>query len=249
MQTPACRVVGWTPPRPPDDAEYGCLAVGTIVAPCAGVPSRRLLLCLGVLSGCYSGAHGAASDDDTATDGGQEGGDTDDEPTGGDDGEPVPADELGPSQMRQLSDWEYRNTITDLFGDAVVSQVEGVLGAIPESRVEGGYSTMERSVTSAHVDAHYTVAVAIAGVVSEDPQLRAGLAPCLADPADVDACAQELVDSFGPRAYRRPLHDDERERLLGAFTSDGVETLEQSVESVILYALMSPQFLYRPELD
>jgi hypothetical protein len=194
---------------------------------------------------CYRGPAGEGGDLAEADgDAGSEGGTTDGEPD-------VPPDELalGASDLRPLTDWEYANTVRDLFGPDVAADIEPLFGAIPTSRVEQGYSTMDRRLTAAHVDAHYLVAVAVAVRVSTDATLRAGLAPCLADAApDDEDCAAAFIDAFGPRAYRRPLSDDERTRLLAAWSADADATIEMRVENVILYALMSPWFLYRPEL-
>jgi hypothetical protein len=202
----------------------------------------RCELGLALCCSCYTGLDGTSAEEgggDTQGDGSDAGGDDT-----GDAVPPVDADALGPSDLRMLSDWEYANTLGDLFGAEVRTELGTILGSIPTSRVDGGYSTMDRRLSAGHVDAHYAVAIAVAELVSRDPARRAALAPCLLD-RDDDECGGAFIDAFGPRVYRGRLDGDERARLLAAWSAD---TLEARVENVVLHALMSPRFLYRPEL-
>jgi hypothetical protein len=76
----------------------------------------------------------------------------------------------------------------------------------------------------------------------------ADLLPCSAGAID-DACAAAFVDAFGPRAFRRPLDDDDRADLLAAFSAGGDEGGPSAgIESVLEVVLQSPEFLYRTEL-
>ncbi len=72
--------------------------------------------------------------------------------------------------------------------------------------------------------------------------------PC--DPAAIgeDACALELIESLGTRAYRRPLTDGQRDRLLAVYDFGKTEGFENGVRLVISAMLQSPAFLYRVEV-
>src|SRR5262249_33811129 len=81
------------------------------------------------------------------------------------------------------------------------------------------------------------------------PPLRAKILTC--DPATGDACLTTFVTSFGERAYRRPLAQDEvagyldlaaKARAAGAMPEDVASTLLQAI-------LVSPHFLFRVEID
>lgn len=189
--------------------------------------------------GCYQGIHSTpdGQDDDVAS---------------GSDGDDLSRDDVvneqavGVGHLRQLTDWEYTNTIRDLFGSVVANDVAEVLASFPVSRVDDGYSTMDRSITSAHIDAYYDVALAIARRVGSDVDARTQLSGCLADPDD--PCIEAFVAQFGRRAYRRPLSEDEHARLIGAYRADDAKTVEERLENLLLYMLLAPQFLYRPEV-
>jgi hypothetical protein len=62
-------------------------------------------------------------------------------------------------------------------------------------------------------------------------------------------CAREVIAGFAERAFRRPLHDGELDRLMQIFElADGRgESFERSVQIVLTTVLASPQFLYLAE--
>jgi hypothetical protein len=78
------------------------------------------------------------------------------------------------------------------------------------------------------------------------------LLPCPIETAD-DACIgafiDDFIDTFGARAFRRPLDDDDRADLRAAFDAGRAEGDARSgIASVIEVALQSPEYLYRVEL-
>ncbi len=66
-----------------------------------------------------------------------------------------------------------------------------------------------------------------------------------------DACARTIVTNLGRLAYRRPLTDTERNRLLGFYRSerDKGASFDAGVEHALAFLLVSPQFLFRFERD
>jgi hypothetical protein len=63
------------------------------------------------------------------------------------------------------------------------------------------------------------------------------------------ACASQFVRSFGLRAFRRPLSDDELTRYMGFFDSSLTQgDFKVGVALVIQGMLISPNFLFRSEL-
>jgi hypothetical protein len=72
-------------------------------------------------------------------------------------------------------------------------------------------------------------------------------------PADAAGKARAFITSFGQRAFRRPLTDDEVTTHLGLFNQGptlypGVDAFKAGVSLVIQAMLQSPHFLYRTEL-
>ena len=67
--------------------------------------------------------------------------------------------------------------------------------------------------------------------------------------ADNQACAQEIVQSFARRAWRRPLTGDERSRLseLIATALKAGETFRDTVALALKAVLVSPHFVFRVE--
>lgn len=85
-------------------------------------------------------------------------------------------------------------------------------------------------------------------VVGDNP-LREQIVPCIAD-AD-EACARSTVESFAPRAWRRPLEPGEVDGLMGIYDSvlaDG-GGFEDGLRHALAGVLLAPHFLYRVELD
>ncbi len=65
------------------------------------------------------------------------------------------------------------------------------------------------------------------------------------------ACARTIITNFATRAYRRPITSQEQERLVALFRSLDApdQSFEESVKMVLEAVLVSPQFLFRGELQ
>src|SRR5262249_35714917 len=73
-------------------------------------------------------------------------------------------------------------------------------------------------------------------------------------PADVPGRAKAFIQSFGLRAYRRPLSDAEAARYVTLFNQGPAligsgDAFAAGVELVVTLLLQSPSFLYRAELS
>jgi len=68
---------------------------------------------------------------------------------------------------------------------------------------------------------------------------------------DRDSVARELIGAFGMRAYRRPLTDDDLSRLMMIYKlgEKNQEPFEMSVKLALQAVLVSPQFLFRGEVQ
>ncbi len=204
-----------------------------------------------LIAGCYEGVNVMPAAHSGGTDGGDSEGssstqsveDTDE----GTDSDGVDVSTMGVGHLQRLSDWEYANTIRELFGAQIADDVAATLASRPQSRSEEGYSRLDQSLTASHVDADFGTALAIARRVSTDEEARAQLRPCLADP-DSD-CIEAFTAEFGRRVYRRPITEDEQARMLAVYDDQDATTLEARLENLILYLLQTPQFLYRVEIE
>lgn len=73
----------------------------------------------------------------------------------------------------------------------------------------------------------------------------------LADAAEHDACAREVLARFASRAYRRPATPEEVERLVALvrLARESGDSFEHGVQVAVQAILVSPHFLYRVELN
>jgi hypothetical protein len=148
---------------------------------------------------------------------------------------PLGADDTGPT-LRLTRD-EYDRTVRDLFG----LSTEGVRpseGFPEDDRVDGlPYGT---AVTALHVEKERAAAERIATEVLE---LVAFV--CLSIPDD-QACGQKVLETFAPRAFRRPLTDHEWSDLTELYRSQlRVVGRREALRAVLEALLFSPQFLLK----
>jgi hypothetical protein len=66
-----------------------------------------------------------------------------------------------------------------------------------------------------------------------------------------DSCAHQIASTFGARAFRRPLAAGEADRLFGLYSSARVAgfSFDEGIQTLVEGALLSPHFLFRPEID
>ena len=147
----------------------------------------------------------------------------------------------GPSPLRRLTRGEYDNAVRDLLGD---TRHPG-RGFPGEELTLGFHNNAEsRSVSDVLVEGYLTAAEQLStDAVANLPSLL----PC--DPAKAGevACLDTFLDSFGKRAFRRPLTASEKTNLRAAFNVRRPEGFKEGIAAVIELALLSPQFLYRYE--
>jgi hypothetical protein len=65
------------------------------------------------------------------------------------------------------------------------------------------------------------------------------------------ACAEQILTGLARKAYRRPITDDERDRLLGLYGAERAKgrDFEAGLQTALAYILVAPQFLFRVEQD
>jgi hypothetical protein len=194
---------------------------------------------VGLLAGCTGRISDSGSDNPGSTLPPGSTPTTDPAVTGGGSGcKPV---DSGPSPLRRLSNVEYVNTVTDLFG----GQVPADLKFIPEARVDGFDNNAEgRTVSNTLALQYYTASEKLAAAATAD---LSALLPCDPGSRGEAVCLDEFLDTFGKRAWRRPLDLEERESLKKTFTQAKLTTFADGIASVIQVMLLSPHFMYRVE--
>jgi hypothetical protein len=147
----------------------------------------------------------------------------------------------GPSFLRRLTRQEYDNTIRDLLGeDKKLAQ------QFPAEELHHSFSnnaearTVSDGLAEKYLDASEKIGKAVTAQLST-------LVPC--DPAQKsdDVCLDAFFDGFGKRMWRRPLADDEKQRLRQKFKDNRGASFAEGLDAVVQIMAMSPAFLYRTE--
>jgi hypothetical protein len=149
----------------------------------------------------------------------------------------------GPRALRRLTPHEYDRTVLDLTG--VASNFGERFAADP---VVDGFSNDAASLVVSPLLAEQ-LRVAAESIATDAARSLARVSPCApASPTDA-VCARRFVETFGARAFRRPMGADEVQRYLALHQSIAMtEGFAEGVETVISTMLQSPHFLYRSEL-
>ncbi len=147
--------------------------------------------------------------------------------------------------LARLTHAQYDNTIRDLLGitaqpSAAFAEDEEQAGyaantTLPVQELQlGQYEQAAEALASQAVTGHY-----------------AALVPCSpTPPSNAAACADRFVRTFGKRAFRRPLAEDEVAAYTGLLSSAGGSAgggFVNGVRTVVAAMLQSPNFLYRLE--
>jgi hypothetical protein len=71
------------------------------------------------------------------------------------------------------------------------------------------------------------------------------------DDSQAEACAEQILTTLARRAYRRPITEAERARLVGLYAAERAKGRDftAGVQTGLAYILVAPQFLFRVEED
>lgn len=143
----------------------------------------------------------------------------------------------GRALVRRLSNDEYAATVRALFGTETDYTAD-----FPEDTIVNGFTnnTDVQDVGPALAERYVVTAEAISTRAVEDVD---GLLGCPL--AEGDACVSAFIDTFGKRAWRRPLSTTEQSELLTLFQSEAEPS--EGVRVLLQALLTSPNFLYRLE--
>jgi uncharacterized protein DUF1592/uncharacterized protein DUF1588/uncharacterized protein DUF1595/uncharacterized protein DUF1585/uncharacterized protein DUF1587 len=143
------------------------------------------------------------------------------------------------SQLPRLTRAEFDNTTRDLLGIDVKPSAmlaPDTIGSV-DQRAWTGYQTAADS---------------LATQVMASPTARAKVIPC-APSGDGAACAEQFIEQFGQRAFRRPLTAAEVARFQALFTKrtqiTATGTFDEIAQVILKAFLESPSFLTRAEIS
>jgi hypothetical protein len=88
-----------------------------------------------------------------------------------------------------------------------------------------------------------------AALTQIDPTVTTTIAPCTGTTAAAQtACATSFVQSFAPKAFRRPLDPSEVTNLMTVYAQGAMQDYKTGIELAIQAIIISPSFVYRTEL-
>src|SRR5689334_18000074 len=149
----------------------------------------------------------------------------------------------GSSPIRRLTRTEYNNTVHDLLGDTTApaskfTQEEVGLGFTNNADVQTVSDLLAEQFETAASDLATAATKDLAKLLSCDPTAV----------ANQDACVRTFLQSFGQKAYRRPLDATEVDRLFAFYgTAKKSYDFATGVRLTLQAMLQSPHFLYRVE--
>jgi hypothetical protein len=170
---------------------------------------------------------------------------------GGNSTAPVACTTIDPGRVtiHRLNVVEYNNTVRDLLGDTTQPA-----NAFPDDTGGGNFDNNADVLSTSPLlfgklesaaDALSTAAVATGSAA------RARIIPCDAVKAGDAACATTVMTAFARRAWRRPATPDELARLTAfvPLARGNGDTFDIGISLAIKAVLLSPNFLFRAELD
>jgi hypothetical protein len=157
--------------------------------------------------------------------------------------------EPGPSPIRRMTRFEYNQTVRDLLGDT--TGPADTFGAEEEAL---GFNNNAANLTvSDQLANKYMLAAEGVSERATDPAVMAVTLGCDVAVSGQETCAQQFLGTFLPRAFRRPIAQDEHDAFFALYQK-GLTELDEpdpfriGIELVIRAALQSPAFLYRVEM-
>jgi len=150
--------------------------------------------------------------------------------------------------LARMSREELALSLIALFGTDLVAAVASQLDAFPDDQLRRSVDDFSNYFSTAHARAIVSLSEAIAQrVVGTDATLAALAGNCAIELAPSAACTEEFIATFGRRAFRRPITDDEAAMLQDLYAEGS--SPREGFELVVMAVLQAPPFLFHIELE
>lgn len=154
-----------------------------------------------------------------------------------------------PGGVRRLLGHQYVASIAYLLGPQAAAAAAPPLD--PQIGTFDAMATLTSVPSAADIESYEGSSTAIASAVVANPGYFAQTAPCVVDGPFDTACYENIARDFGFLAWRRPITDDEVDRLVGIAQQgrkfDQGEFMT-GVQYMLTAILQSPYFLYIVEV-
>lgn len=155
-----------------------------------------------------------------------------------------PAGDVGTVTIHRLNASEYDNTVRDLLGDT-----SHPAAAFPPDDGAESFTNNANALSISPIlfERYEAAAEALATTALGNPKI----VTCDGATASPDACAKQILTPFLRRAWRRPVTADEVTSLASLVQVAAAEgqPFTQGIQLALKAALLSPNFLFRVELD
>lgn len=151
--------------------------------------------------------------------------------------------------IRRLNRAEYNNTIRDLLGLDL-----RLADDFPSDDVANGFDNMGEVLTIPPIlfEKYFEAATSIAQRALEDEQAKKRVLPNETDDDSKKVeVARENIRQFATKAFRRPITDEESERLFGIMRTafERESPIDEIFQTVVAAILTNPNFLFRFQRD
>jgi hypothetical protein len=154
------------------------------------------------------------------------------------------------SNLKRLLRVEIRNTLIDLISPlasadrtAITADLDTSLESFPDDRAEP-FTRLANSLSPEMISAQYDVANHFgAQVTLNSVRMTALGGACMAAASPTTTCVNSFIDTFGFKAFRRPLTNDEKASFYSFYQLRGTT----GKQDLIALFLLSPEFLYHLE--
>jgi len=149
----------------------------------------------------------------------------------------APSASFAPARLSLISDEQYRNVVRDVFGVTLPASFVVSTQASPS----GSYPYNEGAqIVPTTVQAYLRAADQVASSMTVMP-------PCTAGAVN-HTCMDQYLRTSLPRAWRRPVTDQEFADLMTIFDSGAMDGVPRQIQLTVEAALIHPAFLYRSEI-
>ena len=156
--------------------------------------------------------------------------------------------EAGAPSLRRLTQTQFYNSIKSVFGEEIVVPKL----AEPDLSI-GGLLSVGASTTTVPprgVESLETVAYQLADQVVSNDAIRSRVITCEPTGVSDESCMRQVIESLGPKLWRRVLNDEELSQLttLGLQSAGTLQDFNEGLTFPIAALIQSPNFMYRIEL-
>jgi hypothetical protein len=153
-----------------------------------------------------------------------------------------PTREIPPTPLRRLTRFEYTNTVRNLL------HVDPLAAAdLPADEITNSFDNNAGvlTVSSLHAEKYVLVSEALAKAAVQN---LSALTTCDTAAQGEEACARAFAQSFGRKAFRRPITANDEQALMTAYAAGRTGgSYAEGIEVMIRAMLQSANFLFRLE--